>query len=166
MAIIHNYVTHLGVLRMQDNLLSLSEESFQGCTGIQVVCYFMYKEGTGSLRCLYQTTPRNIFTAAETLDYPDFSHRLPDDAEDTIVARQELKFLALMISIILFCIMQVDNFLVKLLCILHSGICPALFPFYVTDKQITLLYHPTVALCDGSPLGCVLPMHSGIITLS
>ena len=46
--------------------------------------------------------------------------------------------------------MHVDNFLVKLLCILHSGICPALFPFYIADKQITLLYHPTVALCDGS----------------
>ena len=46
--------------------------------------------------------------------------------------------------------MQVDNFLIKLLRIPHSGVRAAFFPFYVADEQIALLNHPTVAFGDGS----------------
>ena len=38
------------------------------------------------------------YTAAETADYPDFYHWIPNVAEDTTVARQENVLLALLIS--------------------------------------------------------------------
>ena len=59
----------------------------------------------GSLRLIIVSSKRHekVFTTAETLDYPDFYHRLPDVAEDTNVAGQEIIFLALLTLILYTC---------------------------------------------------------------
>ena len=46
------------------------------------------------------------FTVAETLDYPDFYHRLPNVAEDTNVAHQEP----------IFCVDDINNYILR-----HAG---------------------------------------------
>lgn len=46
------------------------------------------------------------FMVAETLDYPDFYHRLPNVAEDTNVAHQEP----------IFCVDDINNYILR-----HAG---------------------------------------------
>ena len=46
------------------------------------------------------------FTVAETLDYPDFYHWLPNVAEDTNIAHQEP----------IFCVDDINNYILR-----HAG---------------------------------------------